>query len=183
MNKDKKTPWIEVGYQMVADSGFGSISIESISRQVGKNKSSFYHHFGDTEVFKDELLTYHLLRAEQFAKEVDVCESINPGMINVFLLYKSDFFFHKQLRIERTNPEYKRCFEKVFELYETAVLEKWAVFLKLHNQQQLASTFLRLISENFLLQITQNSYTFYWLSNYLDEVAIMLSQLKPNLSA
>jgi hypothetical protein len=63
------------------------------------------------------------------------------------------------------------------------VLEKWAVFLKLHNQQQLASTFLRLISENFLLQITQNSYTFYWLSNYLDEVAIMLSQLKPNLSA
>ncbi|MFT6210701.1 MAG: AcrR family transcriptional regulator, partial [Bacteroidia bacterium] len=51
---------------MVAYSGFGSISIESISRQVGKNKSSFYHHFGDTEVFKDELLTYHLLRAEQF---------------------------------------------------------------------------------------------------------------------
>lgn len=167
---------------MVADSGFGSISVELISRQVGKNKSSFYHHFGDTEVFTDELLAYHLLRAEQFAKEVDLCESIKPGMINVFLLYKTDFFFHKQLRIERTNPEYKKCFEKVFELYETAVLEKWAVFLKLDNQQQLASTFLRLISENFLLQITQDSYTFDWLSNYLDEVAIMLSQLKPSVS-
>ena len=182
MNETKKRPWIEIGHQTVADSGFGSLSVELISRVVGKNKSSFYHHFGDLEVIKAELLQHHLLNAKEFAKEIEQCECIVPDMINVFLLYKTDFFFHKQLRIERANPECKKCFEKVFELYETAVLEKWAEFLKLEKQPQLASTFLSFISENFLLQITLETYNYDWLQNYLGEVLVMLSQLNASSS-
>ena len=159
---------------------FSGLSVELISRKVGKNKSSFYHHFGDLEVFKGELLSHHVQQARLFSTELEKCVSIRPGMIHVFLRYKADFLFHKQLRIGRGNLEFQRCFESVHSLFETAIGETWARYLELENQKPLSKTFLRLVSENFLLQITEENYTFEWLDNYLSEVSTLLAKLKPS---
>jgi AcrR family transcriptional regulator len=179
MSTTKTKPWIEIGYQLVAESGFNKLSVELISRKVGKNKSSFYHHFGELNVLISELLSHHLQRAKLLATELEGCESIRPGMIHVFLQFKVDFLFHKQLRIERGNADFERCFEEVHALFESAIEEIWAEYLQMGQQKQLSKTFLRLVSENFLLQITEENYTFDWLNSYLSEVAGMLNQLKP----
>ena len=44
---EKRKEWIEKSYTLVAEKGYESLNINSISRLVGKSKSSFYHHFGN----------------------------------------------------------------------------------------------------------------------------------------
>jgi AcrR family transcriptional regulator len=42
--------------------------VERLAKDVGISKSSFYHHFADVEVFVNQLLLYHLKRAEMIAE-------------------------------------------------------------------------------------------------------------------
>jgi AcrR family transcriptional regulator len=172
-----KQQWIEKGYQIVSENGFTNINIEFIARVLHKNKSSFYHYFGDSIGFEEALLAHHLMLAKQFALEVKNCPQIIPGLIDIFLEHKIDIFFHKNLRIHREKSHYKKCFESAYNLFEEAVLDKWIVFLKLENYSFLSSELLRLISENFLLQITHENFTHTWLENYLLDISKLVVNL------
>ena len=167
MKGKSKQEWINKGYEMISEHGFSKVNVEAIARVMNKSKSSFYHYFGDWEGFEDDLLEYHLTLAKAFAIDVSKCENIIPDMLNLFLAHKTDIFFHKQLRINREKPHYKRCFESVYSLFENAILKEWIAFLKLEDQSFLATKILTLISENFLLQITHENYNYHWLKNYL----------------
>ena len=177
MKGQKKLEWIAEGYRVVSLEGFGSLNVESIGRAIQKNKSSFYHYFGDMEIFEAELLDYHLERSRTFADEIAACEQILPGMVDIFLAYQTDVLFHKRLRFKREDPAYKACFEKVFKMFEEAVMDKWTIFLGLDANSRLAATFLHFISENFLLQITPKNFTAAWMENYLQEVTQLLQQM------
>ena len=161
----------------MAKDGINSINIESISRRVNKNKSSFYHYFGDLGSFESELLNYHIQQAEAFSKKITECEKIKPDVIKVFIEYKTDLLFHKQLRINRENPEYQRCFERAFKELEVAFIDKWAGFLGLNDRKLFAAAFLQLIAENFLLQITEYTFDYDWLDRYLDSIYVILQQM------
>jgi len=177
MKGQKKLEWIKEGYRMVSEQGFASLSIESIARAIGKNKSSFYHYFGDAELFETELLEHHLKCADEFTHQAGQCNNIRPDLVNLFVAHQTDLFFHKQLRIHRGNPEFKKCFEKVFDLYEHAIMDQWAEFLGLAEKRIFARTFLHLMADNFLLQITPTSYNYEWLDNYLKDISIALLQM------
>ncbi len=177
MKGKNKQIWLEKGYQMISENGFTKVNVESIARAVNKNKSSFYYYFGDWEGFEDSLLEYHLSLAEEFALEIRNCQSIIPGMVDIFLDYKTDIFFHKQLRINRDKPQFKKCFESVFNIFENAILETWKSFLMLEDQSFLAAKILALLSENFLLKITYENYTYQWMYNYLLDVAQLLEEI------
>ena len=177
MKGKNKQAWIETGYQMVAENGFAGVNIESLSRALNKNKSSFYHYFGEWELFEEQLLEHHLNLAKQFASEASHCQNIIPDMVHLFVAHKTDIFFHKQLRINRDIPRYKKCFERVYHMFETAILNKWISFLNLDHHSFLAAKFLDLLSENFLLQITFEKYTYDWLNNYLTEVSILIMEI------
>jgi len=178
MNNQKKQAWIKEGYQMVADRGFTTINIQSIAFTLKKSKSSFYHYFGDKAIFEAELLNYHLERVEEFSQEVTKCKSIRPDYLNLLLAYKTDFLFHKQLRLNRDKPTHKKCFEKAFGTYSMAALDLWVEFFDLPKNRFFVQTFLHFFSENFLLQISSENYTYTWINNYLEELYNMLEQLK-----
>lgn len=182
MKGKNKQDWLEKGYQMISENGFTKANVESIARIVNKNKSSFYHYFGDWEGFEEALLAYHLSLAEEFALKINQCENIMPDMVNVFIDHKADIFFHKQLRINRGKPHYKKCFESVHNIFENAILEKWQFFLNLENHSFLAAKILVLLSENFLLKITYESYTYDWLYNYLLDVAKLVDDINSQSS-
>ena len=173
----KQLEWIKTGYGLVAQHGFNNLNIESIAREMKKNKSSFYHYFGELDIFTSELLSYHVERSEDFSRRVGECESIQPSLIHVFLDYKHDLFFHKQLRIHRSNKEFQLCFERAFANYEAAFMDNWVDFLGLQKQPHLAKTFLNLMVENFMLKITQDSYSYDWINTYLEEASAMIKQL------
>ncbi len=178
MKDQKKQEWIKEGYQVVANTGFHTINIKSIAFTLKKSKSSFYHYFGDKAIFEAELLHYHLERVEAFSQEVAKCESIRPDYLHLLLTYKTDFLFHKQLRLNRDNPTHKKCFEKAFTIYSNVAIDLWANFFGLTQNRFFVQTFLHFFSENFLLQISPENYTFSWLNNYVEELYNMLKQLK-----
>ena len=182
MNGKNKQQWIDKGYQIVSENGFTTINIEFIARALHKNKSSFYHYFGDVIGFENALLEHHLMLAKQFALEVKNCSHITPGLIHVFLDHKIDILFHKNLRIHREKVHYKKCFEAAYDLFEEAVLDKWILFLKLEDHSFLSSKLLRLMSENFLLQITNENFTYPWLEHYLLDISKLVLHLNNNAS-
>ncbi|MEL7252228.1 MAG: TetR/AcrR family transcriptional regulator [Bacteroidota bacterium] len=174
MKGKKRQEWIEQGYQVAATEGFSSLSIESISRAINKNKSSFYHYFGDWDGFEDALLAYHLELSREFAREANQCQNIIPDMLDLFVAHETDIFFHKQLRINRKKPQYKQCFEEVYSMYEEAILNRWTHYLQLDDQPLLARKILNLVSENFLLQITPANFNAEWMKNYLADITHLL---------
>lgn len=169
--------WIEEGYKMVSKNGFKSLNIESIGRNIQKNKSSFYHYFGDMETFESELFEHHYRQADLFSRKIVECEVMKPDMLNLFIGYKIDLFFHRQLRINRDNPIYKNCFEKSFKIIETSLIHKWVDFLELKDNIMFATSFLNIIIDNFFLRITDQTFDYQWLSQYLDEIITVLNQM------
>lgn len=176
--QEKKQEWIETGYAFVAKNGFANLSVNFIAREVGKSKSSFYHYFGNLEQFITSLLEHHLYRTKLFTTELNKYENGSPEMIHAFLNYKVDTFFHKQIRINRDQPLYKEYVEKAFELYETAIAEKWANHVGLEHRRIFAQKFNRFVSEHFSLTITPETFTYEWLENYSKEIIEMVRQMK-----
>ena len=166
--------WVEKGYQLISNIGFKGINIEMIGRNIQKSKSSFYHYFGDWEGYEEALMDHHLILARKFAIAVNNCENIIPDLVDIFIDHKEDILFHKQLRINRDKPHFRKCFVSVFGLFEDAILDQWITFLRLQDHTVLASRFLTLLSENFLLQITPENFTHEWIKKYLEDVSNLL---------
>jgi AcrR family transcriptional regulator len=67
-----KQPWVETGYGKFSESGPYGMKVEILAKLVNKNKSSFYHHFADMEIFIECLLNYHLERTRLFVSRAKV---------------------------------------------------------------------------------------------------------------
>jgi AcrR family transcriptional regulator len=179
MQRTTKLEWIEKGYEMMAMEGSGSLRVEVLSRVIGKNKSSFYYHFGGMEAFEQALLAYHMECVDQMAEKIQQCQNIRPDLFHLFLAHQTDLFFHKQLRIHRDNAIYQACFTDAFSKIETAMLPQWGSFFGLSEQHFFARVFLGLIAENFLLQITPQTLSYDWLNQYLKYIHSFWLQLNP----
>lgn len=180
--KTTKLTWIIAGYNLVSDAGFDALKVEHIAKEIGKNKSSFYHYFGDLENFELELVAYHFELSKAFSINVQACESIIPDLVHVLIEHKTDIFFHKQLRLKIETADFKKYQESVFKLFEQSMLENWQHFTQLDNAF-LATKFLNLISENFLLQITKKNYHFEWLKQYIIDQTQLLREIKNYLDS
>lgn len=173
-----KADWIITGYELVAEVGFDAISIEQISRLMGKNKSSFYHYFGELELYILQLLKWHIKQSEDFATKVESAMSINPDIFNLALEHKHDIFFHKQLRLKRNKTHFSEALAQAFGNYEKAVIKHWASFFGLEQKQKFVGTFIHFFTENLLLKATFDTFTFEWMENYAAELKAMVQQIE-----
>jgi AcrR family transcriptional regulator len=169
--------WIEVGYEVFALEGPNALKVEKLSRVVGKNKSSFYHHFADLEVFKRRLLEFHLSQARIVADKETNSQN-EAELSEVILQHKKDLLFNRQLRIHRDNPDFKKCFDEVTSFATPAVLPVWKKIIGLSENNYLAEAILALSLENFFLQITDETLTIEWLRAYFENIRSMIAHFK-----
>ncbi len=176
---DKKfQPWLVIGYKIFSKEGPTGLKVERIAKEVGKSKSSFYHHFAEPDLFTESLLQFHHEKAMDIARQVQRCKSMVPDMLNLLLEVKEDIFFNRQLRIHRQNPAFKNCFEQSHEPIERALLKIWTDALGLDDKTSLARLFLNLTVENFYLQVTEETFTYSWLKIYLHNIQAMVREMK-----
>lgn len=175
--KTIEKPWIELGYEFFALEGPTALTVEGMSKKMGKNKSSFYHHFGELDIFINTLLRYHLDRAKIMAKEESECATLDE-FIDTILDHKTDLLFSRQLRVHRTNPEFAKCFEKVNEISIPAILGLWAELLGLQDKSFLSGLVFNLSLENFYLQITEQTLNKTWLMEYFSELNTLVNEFK-----
>jgi AcrR family transcriptional regulator len=180
MSKDSKQSWILCGYDLFSKEGPKGLKIEVIARLVKKNKSSFYHHFADLEIFTEILLKFHLERAAIIAEKERQCKTVVPDLLNLLIEVKQDLFFNRQLRIHRNIKEFKDCFEQSSKKVGEAIVGIWADALGLSNNSNLAGIVLNLSLENFYLQITEETMTYNWLENYINELRLMVKEFEKN---
>lgn len=174
MKETIKDPWIKIGYDIFANEGPKGLKIELLARKVAKNKSSFYHHFADIEVFTDQLLAYHLTQSKAIAVDAMNCKAIDPDLIHLLIKVKTDILFNRHLRIHRDNPVFKKCFIEANRPVEEALLPIWTAALGLNTKKNLAKIILNLTIENFYLQVTDTNLTYEWLISYFDEIKKMV---------
>ncbi|MEO1261159.1 MAG: TetR/AcrR family transcriptional regulator [Bacteroidota bacterium] len=173
-----KSIWILTGYKLFAAGGPNALKVEVISRQVKKSKSSFYHLFGDLEMFTGQLLNYHLKRAKIIAEKERQCRNVVPELLHVILEMKEDLLFNRQLRIHRNNEGFKNCFEKASQEVGEAIVGIWADELNLKGNSKLAHMVLNLAIENFYLQITPETLNYEWLVNYVNDLKLMVKEFE-----
>jgi AcrR family transcriptional regulator len=174
---DKLKPWIIQGYKVFARTGPRGLVIERIAKAVGKNKSSFYHHFADLEVFTNILLSHHLEQVHIAAEKEAQCQTLEE-LIQVTLDHGEDLLFSRQLRIHRDVPEFERCFQASNQVFIPAILGIWAEIIGLEEQSYLAGLVLQLSLDNFFLQITAETLNAAWLRAYFHDLRNLVHAFK-----
>lgn len=175
---EKTLPWIQAGYTLFAKEGPQALKVEVMSRLVGKNKSSFYHHFADLEIYTSALLDYHLQRAKAVLKEEAACKTVDPELLQVLIKNKEDLLFNRQLRIHRHIPEMAACFARTVDGMGEAIGGIWAEMLGLEDNSRLALMVLNLSLENFYLQITEETLNLEWLQAYVYHLKSMANEFE-----
>ncbi len=178
MKETIRQPWINIGYELFSQQGPKGLKVAVLSKLVNKNKSSFYHHFADIEVFTAFLLVHHLERTKEIAIRAKACEKMVPDMLHLLVNIKQDLLFNRQLRINRQLPEFKSCFEKANKIVENAFIKIWSEALGLDEKENLAQIVLNLTVENFYLQITAETLCYDWILNYFNEILLMVKVLR-----
>lgn len=179
---DKKKVWVDTGYRLFSTMGKKCLSVELLSRETGKSKSSFYHYFGDMDTFMDTLLDNHVERMKKNASDIRNAKQLLPDVMNIYLDRSVDSFFHKQLRIHRENPAFLNCINTVKEFTQNSMISKWKIALNLESQSFLIKSYLDLISENFFLRITPETFTAEWLKNYVTEMCTMFLKAQKEMT-
>lgn len=177
-----KLPWLETAYQLFSEKGPQSLKVESLAKAVGKNKSSFYHHFADMEIFTRRLLDYHYERSKEIAKREAACQAIDPDLIYVLMESKVDILFSKQLRLHSANPDFSDCFDKVSNETSQGFMKVWMRELELEGKSQIAHQLYELSQDNFYVQINEENLNYEWLSSQFKGIKEMVLKLKKSNS-
>ncbi|WP_035726927.1 TetR/AcrR family transcriptional regulator [Eisenibacter elegans] len=174
---DSQLVWLQAAYQCFAAEGPAGLKVERLAKLAAKSKSSFYHHFVDTEVFLEALLDYHLVQARRIAIEAAACQRMVPDVVEMLLRARTDILFNRQLRVHRSVEAFRRCFQTAHEPIEEGFLAVWAQALGLAERPALARMMLNLTVENFYLRITPENLCQEWLLEYLGEIQVMVRGL------
>lgn len=169
MKGEKKLIWIEAGYQRFAAYGESGLTVEAIARDLNRNKSSFYHYFGELQVLKSDILQLHLDTSEAVGGKMAEANKLDPDVLNIILEYKKNFLFQKQLKLAE-GEAYKSYYDRAFEYVQTPLLGKLSEALGIEQKQLFSTALLNLVSDNFLLRIQESNLSLTWLRNYIEEL-------------
>lgn len=171
--KEIEKIWLEAGYKYFAYGGPKELKIERLSKEVEKNKSSFYHFFADLEVFTESLLEFHLSRAKNISRKESNAKN-EEELISIIINHKIDLLFNRQLRIHRDNQAFKKCLSRINQFSIQGLLPVWKNIISLSGNSPLAKMVLHLSLENFYLQITEETLNKAWLKAYFADIRKMV---------
>lgn len=167
---EKTEIWIIKGYETFALLGEKGLIIEQLAKEVGKSKSSFYHHFVDLDMFLEKILLHHLKKSAVIAEKERKAQNINPDLINILIEHQTDLLFNRQLRINSNKSNFKDTLIKSSEIIGTDFIKLWLKDSKLNLTPKQAEGIFELAMENFFLQINQANINKEWLVAYFDNL-------------
>jgi len=134
-NNTGKDLWLEYGYKHFALHGPKNLSINKISQEIGSSRASFYHYFGDIDLFVEELLAMHWQIIERFNNAGDKhCSSLYPDLYIFLSNFKTELQFNIQLFHNRKNPTFNYLFLKSY--YSSAKAFTLKLFIDHCNLKQ-----------------------------------------------
>jgi AcrR family transcriptional regulator len=170
--------WIDAGYELFAYEGPDGILIEKLARQLGMNKSGFYHHFGDRDLFFDELIKHHYKVIEKFCMEAAQLQHFDPDYLNLLVKYKTSAFVQMQLRRHMNIPFFKEAFDKVRSETEKKIVPLWAAYVKMTDNPELASELWNIIRDVFFMRLTTKDVSMEFLQELVKEFKLVVESVR-----
>ncbi len=163
---------------MFAEAGSDALKVEALARRVNKNKSSFYHYFGDLETFKLRLVDHHTARAKIIVEEERHCQSIDPDLIELLVKYEREVLFHRQLLINHHTPPYGESYATITTQGIDAILKIWNKELGIAAHSSLGRGLLRIGLENLFQRSSPQNITCQHLTNSFRELKTVALELR-----
>lgn len=166
---NSKEQWIEMGYNVFAKEGLPGIRIEALARNLGLNKSSFYHFFGDLERYKEELIRYHFTKAGDLLSDISLCANFDPEFLNVVIKHRVSVVVHMQLVTNRKVPLFFNAYEKINDIVDPRAVPFWAAFIGIPHNPELALKYWQVVRDMFYLRVSLDNLTYTFLKNIVQE--------------
>jgi len=172
-----KQIWIEKGYEHFALYGPKNLSINKISKTIGFSRASFYHHFGDIDIFVNELLAKHWQIIESFIHSgSEHCKQLMPDMYDLCEQYPIPLQFTLQLFHHRSTPEFNFLFIKSYEaIAKSFALELFANHFELIQPKTEIYSLWLTLGEAWYSRIDTNDLTSASLQRLAEEILQNLS--------
>jgi AcrR family transcriptional regulator len=144
--------WTEAGYLLFARNGIEGIQVERLARIVGRNKSGFYHYFGDQEGYISQLLSLHKKKASQFLADIRHVRNIDPDYLHAVVNHKVPVLFQLQL-IRTKNPEFAIVVEEIDSQESEILQDVWMDYIGFSDNAELALRYLNVVRDMFYARI------------------------------
>lgn len=148
--------WIEMGYEYFGKLGPESLNVERLSIMVGLNRSSFYHYFGNVEIYSDYLCDHHIQRFKSIRQQIDSCNNLSPDFFHLVPNFKNELAFHRQLLIHESVARYKVCFDSAKRYTEEKIFQLWSSHNEIHGDPEKEFSLYKVIRDFFLLHFDQS---------------------------
>lgn len=173
---DSKKSWIELGYELFSEEGHEGLQVERLARILNKNKSGYYHYFGDRDVFFNALMAEHLERAHAYAEQIKLIKDFDPEYIQLMVKNKVSVLFQMQLI---KNREIKQFFETAQQVNEIIVPVMSPVFGRyLGVSPEEAGRFWILLRDSFHSRVTSKTFSEEWISAFTGGLRDTLAHVK-----
>jgi AcrR family transcriptional regulator len=175
---DSTQVWIDEGYRLFAYEGPDGIQIEKIARKLGRNKSGLYYHFGDRNLFLQELIHHHYQINEQFRFEIALLKHFNPGFLELLVKYKIAYLFQMQLRRNMNIPLFKEVFYKIKKANERVIVPLFAAHLKLPSNDHLVVGLFDLLRDVVFIRVPGENLQVDLLKEVVGEFTLIIDKLR-----
>lgn len=156
-SSDNRQKWTTAGYNLFGEIGPEALNIEKLSNIVGLNRSSFYHYFGDMEVFELSLMAYHVDRYRHFGEIIKDYEQFEQLFTPEVYDHQDALAFQRQLMINQGISRYKQCSDEARTYTERKTFELWSVFSKIKEESETEWILFRALRDFYFVNHGQNN--------------------------
>ncbi|MCU0377123.1 MAG: TetR/AcrR family transcriptional regulator [Bacteroidales bacterium] len=154
---DSAQRWIEAGYELFANEGPEGLQVEKLAKKLGLNKSGFYHHFGDREVFISKVLDYHCLQAEKVRTDISSLLKFDPDYYDLLQKHRTLLFVQMQLRRHPDQKHFQQVFHNIVAMNDKALAPLLSAHLGIPGDHDLALELWDLVRDSFYIQLTRDN--------------------------
>lgn len=169
--------WLEAGYEMFALEGPENFKVEQLAKNIGLNKSGFYHYFIDRETFYEELLDYHNKKGVEFAEELSRLKNFMPGYPELLVKYQTGLHIQMQLRKNTNIPLFREVFFKVKTRNNKYQLPLWAQFIQI-SDMNLAAEMFEIALDLMVIRLQTDKITFDYLVGIFNGIKVTMDRIR-----
>lgn len=173
---DSAKVWLDLGYKLFSEEGHEGLQVERLARILGRNKSAFYHFFGDKETYLGKLMEIHLKKEEDLASKLIKLKDFNPGFLSLMIENKEEILFQTHLVKNRDLKLFLDTYSEVNQKIEKIVSQIWVEFTGVSSE--VATKYWRVIRDSFYARITSRSFNEDWLLKFVEEAKTILVEVQ-----
>lgn len=170
-------PWLEAGYDLFINEGQCGINIEQLARVLDRNKSAFYHFFGDKETYLDFLLEYHSRQVDFFIDDMKGIDRYDPHYIQLLIKHHRIILFNCQLIKNRHNKLCEDVLQEIHGRMDEYILPMWSKYVGLEHDLDLSKRYHTIIRDYMYIRITPELLHYDFLVSLSNEARLIVAGL------